>query len=129
MLMVLNDKKQTEKNHNFKISLEHALAGLKLTWKEERNFKIHLTMAFLVIVAGLFLRLTFLEMSIILLCVVLVLTAEIVNTIIEDLVDMYTNGKYDIRAKKIKDLAAGGVLLSALFAAVIGVVIFANKIW
>ncbi|KRN19598.1 hypothetical protein IV79_GL001315 [Pediococcus claussenii] len=60
---------------------------------------------------------------------VLVLVAEIVNTLTENLVDMYTKGKYDIRAKKIKDLAAGGVLLSALFAAVIGIVIFANKIW
>lgn len=129
MLMALEDKEQTGKNHNFKTSLEHAVAGLKLTWKEERNFKIHLITAFFVIVAGLFLRLTFLELSIILLCVVLVLVAEIVNTLTENLVDMYTKGKYDIRAKKIKDLAAGGVLLSALFAAVIGIVIFANKIW
>ena len=57
----------------------------------------------------------------------LVLAAEVINTTIENLVDMYTKD-YNERAKVVKDTAAGTVLILAITAVIIGLMIFVPKI-
>ena len=57
----------------------------------------------------------------------LVLAAEVINTTIENLVDMYTKD-YNERAKVVKDTAAGTVLIFAITSAIIGLMIFVPKI-
>ena len=111
--------RQTGKNSTFLTSMKHALHGIKTVIHEERNMKAHLSMAALAILISFISGLTALEWCFILLCIFLVLVMEILNTVVENLVDLLV--------KKAKDIAAGGVLLSAGFTVVIAMIIILPK--
>jgi undecaprenol kinase len=89
----------------------------------ERNFRLHLLAFITVLAAGLYFKIEKYEWLIILGMSALVLSLELVNTAIERLCDLYSK-EQDERIKKIKDLAAGAVLIAAILAAVIGLIIF-----
>ena len=118
--------KQTEKNSNFLTSLKHALHGILTVIQEERNMKAHLCIAFLAIIISFFSKLSALEWCI-LLCIFIVFLMEILNTVVENLVDLLVKKEYHIEAKKAKDIAAGGVLLSAGFTVIIAIIIILPK--
>jgi diacylglycerol kinase len=109
-------------------SFGYAIKGLYFALKEEQNMRIHLVAVALVTIAGIFLGLTASEWAIIALTIGLVLVAELMNTAIELLVDL-VSPQYNARAGEIKDIAAGGVLLSAIIATIVAVYIFGNKIF
>lgn len=90
--------------------------------------QIHLVVAVLVVLAGWFFNITTAEWVLCLLCFGLVFGAEMVNTSIENLVDLVSPQRHEL-AGKAKDMAAGAVLISALFAACVGLIIFIPKIW
>ena len=119
--------KQTEKNSNFLTSLKHAIHGILTVIQEERNMKAHLSMAALAILISFISGLTALEWCFILLCIFLVLVMEILNTVVENLVDLLVKKESHIEAKKAKDISAGGVLLSAAFTVVIAMIIILPK--
>lgn len=129
MLMALKDKRQIGKNHSLFQSLKHASVGLKNVYHSERNFRHHVLIALLVVVAGLVYALNFMEWALILGCIAAVLVAEIFNSAIERLADLASHGRYHPLIKQAKDFAAGGVLVTAIFAAVIGLIIFGHKIF
>lgn len=54
----------------------------------------------------------------------MVLAAELANTCVEWLVDLVTDNHYSLIAKRVKDIAAGTVFLTAVFSVVIGGIIF-----
>lgn len=107
-------------------SLKYAVKGVKISI-HERNMKIHLFLAFLAVLLGFFLKISAIKWSIILLCIASVLSLEILNTAIEHLVDLACPHQ-DKRAEKIKDLAAGAVLVFSIFALMIGALIFYEPI-
>lgn len=111
--------KQTGKNRAFGQSLRHALDGLKALYRYERNFRKHLIFGTLAVLAGIILQLTVNEWLWLTLAIFLVLIAETVNTIVEAVVDLVVGKNYHHLAKRAKDVAAGGVLLAALFAVVV----------
>ncbi len=115
------------KNKNLINSFKHAFDGLKTCVYKERNIKIHLCMMILVILFGTILEINKYEWFICLILFGLVIGAELFNTAIEIVVDMITL-KTDINAKNAKDIAAGGVLVLAIFSSIIGLIIFAPKI-
>ena len=119
--------KQTEKNTNFLTSLGHALNGIKTVIQEERNMRAHLYIAGLAILISIFSGLSAVEWCFILLCIFIVFLMEILNTVVENLVDLLVKKEYHIEAKKAKDIAAGGVLLSAGFTVVIAIIIILPK--
>ena len=90
--------------------------------------QIHLVVAVLVVLAGWFFNITTTEWMLCLLCFGLVFGAEMVNTSIENIVDLVSTKKHEL-AGRAKDMAAGAVLISALFAAGVGLIIFIPKIW
>ena len=108
-------------------SQKYAWQGLFSIFKEEPNFRLELGIGIGAIVLGLVIGLTLIKMVIVLVVVALVLVAEIVNSIVERLCDIYTS-EHDIGIKFIKDVAAGGVLLASIFAAIIGLIIFVPEI-
>ena len=116
--------KQTEKNSKFLTSLKHAIDGIKTVIQEERNMKAHLCIAGLAIIISFF---SGFEWCFILLCIFIVFLMEILNTVVENLVDLLVKKEYHIEAKKAKDIAAGGVLLSASFTVVIAMIIILPK--
>ena len=119
--------KQTEKNSNFLTSLKHAIHGILTVIQEERNMKAHLCIAALAILISFFSKLSAIEWCFILLCIFIVFLMEILNTVVENLVDLLVKKEYHIEAKKAKDIAAGGVLLSAGFTVVIAIIIILPK--
>ena len=115
---------QITKNTHFLQSLKHALDGVKDLFLQERNFRSHVYVALLVIVMGLMLKLGISDWLWIVLAIFAVITAEAANTIVERIVDLIVGKRYSLVAKYAKDIAAGGVLIVSLFAAVIGILIF-----
>jgi diacylglycerol kinase len=101
----------------------HACNGLKSVIRTERNFRIHLVIAFGVILAGLVFRLAIIKWLMIIFAIGLVLITEMLNTAIEKMLD-YLKPDIHPSAKMIKDIAAGAVLVSAIIAAVIGLIVF-----
>lgn len=109
-------------------SFKNAIRGIRMVIKSEKNMQIHLVVAVLVLIAGWLFNINTTEWLLCLLCFGLVFGAEMVNTAIETLVDLISPQKHEL-AGKAKDMAAGAVLLCALFAACIGLIIFVPKVW
>ncbi len=109
-------------------SFTHAFRGLLYVIRTQHNAWIHLITSALVIIAGFAFNITLTEWLVILLAMGLVLTAEVINTAIEDLLDRF-HPEYDRQVGLIKDVGAGGVLIAAIIAAIIGFIIFGPKVW
>ncbi|MDB5239419.1 MAG: diacylglycerol kinase, partial [Spirosoma sp.] len=90
------------------------------------NAKVHLLIAGLVVVVGLWLRLSRVEWALILTQIGLVWAAEAINTAIEKLCDFVSPGLHP-QIKAIKDMSSGAVLILAIGAVVIGVVVLGGK--
>ncbi len=116
-------KLENEKNKNTFVC---AIDGIKSAIKTERNLKIHCIITIIVIIAGLIFKISPLEWCICLLCIGLVISAELINTAIETTVDMYTREKNEL-AGRAKDIAAGAVFIMSIFPAIIGIIIFLPK--
>ena len=108
-------------------SFGYAIAGIVACIRQERNMKIHLTAAILVTAAGTLLRISAAEWMVCLILFGLVMSLELVNTALEAVVDLVTQEQRPL-AKKAKDAAAGAVLVSAVMAAIIGLIIFLPKV-
>ena len=96
--------------------------------RTQPNARIHLAIACVVVVLGIWLGLSITEWAIITLAIGLVLVAEAFNTVAEALVDLAT-AEYHPLAKIAKDASAGAVLLMAVAAVVVGVLILGPPLW
>jgi diacylglycerol kinase len=108
-------------------SLKFALNGIRVLFFNEHNAWIHLAAAVLVTIAGIALKISFSEWAAIFIAIGLVFTSEAINTAIEKLSDFVSPEKRN-SIKEIKDLAAAGVLISAITALIIGLIVFIPKI-
>ena len=108
-------------------SFTYAFHGLRVLLREEHNSRIHLFATLCVIVAGVVLHISALEWVAVAVAVGIVFSAEIFNSAIEDLSDVVCPER-DERIKKVKDLSAAAVLVSAFTALIVGLVIFIPKI-
>ncbi len=104
-------------------SFGFAWQGIKSCIGKEQNLSFHLLASAVVVVAGFLLGITRVEWLIIILCIGVVIAAELFNTAIERLVDLVSPGRHPI-AGQVKDIAAGAVLVCAAAAAIIGLIIF-----
>lgn len=128
--MVLQDKNQKKwKNQTVYASLEFALTGIITAFREERNLRKHAVSAGLAILSGFIFRISRIEWLFILLAIFLVIFAEIINSAIENAVDLASEYHFSMLAKNAKDMAAGAVLFISLFAVIVGLLIFLPKIW
>lgn len=108
-------------------SFGYAFQGIFNTIRTERNIKIHCAAAILVTIFGIWLQISKTEWMICFILFGLILALELVNTAVEATVDLFTEERKPL-AKKAKDAAAGAVLIAAVFAAVIGILIFMPKL-
>ncbi len=106
-------------------SFGYAFEGI-ITASTEQNFKSHIVSAVIVILAGYFTGLSRTEWYIVLLLIALMFALEMINTAIERVVDLASPNLHPL-AKQAKDIAAGAVLVFALFSAIIGLLIFLPK--
>lgn len=109
------------------IGLTYALNGLKEAFTRERNFRIHLIIAFIVVCVSFYFKLRAQEWIVIMIAIFTVLIAELVNSIVERVID-YIKPDIHPEAKIIKDLAAAMVLIAALMSVILGLIIFIPKV-
>lgn len=110
------------------IGLTFAWQGLIEVIKEERNFKIHIVMALIVMTVGFYVKLNALEWAIICMVISSVLIAEAFNSAIERMID-YVKPDIHPLAKSIKDISASAVLIASIFAVIVGLLIFLPKLY
>ncbi len=115
------------KNRSLIDSFNNALNGIISTFKTERNMKIHLSAASLVLILSLFYDLTRIEFMIICITIALVIICELFNTAIEVIIDTLI-GVYHPRAKVVKDTAAGAVFVSAMLSVIVAYFIFFDRV-
>ena len=108
-------------------SFEFAFNGLKILIREEHNSWIHLFAVFCVIIAGVFFKISVSEWIYVVFAFGFVIAMEIVNSAIENIADFVSPERHEM-IKKIKDLSAAAVLISAITAFLIGLIIFLPKI-
>lgn len=104
-------------------SFGFAFQGIFHLIKNERNFKIQFGVFILVLILSCLLGISKIEFIIVLICSMIVLSMEGINTSIERLCDE-KDPSFNPKIKIIKDVAAGAVLISSLFSIVIGLLIF-----
>ncbi len=106
----------------------YAFQGLGYAACTQRNLRIHLAIASLVIVVGWALQVTAVEWAVLGLTIGVVISAELVNTVAELAVDLLTQ-EYHPMAKVAKDVGAAAVLVTALTAVGVGIAIFGPRLW
>jgi diacylglycerol kinase len=104
-----------------------ALNGIRHCFVTQVNLRIHLLIALLVTGSGIVLSISITEWMITALCIGLVVTAELINTAIEKLCDVFTTDIHPA-IKLVKDVSAGAVLVMALVSCVVGAIIFLPKL-
>lgn len=117
------EKELEKETERFKRSLCHALDGIKYAVSHERNFRIEIMVAFLVIFMIFFFKVKNWEAILLILMIMWVLIFELVNTVLERVVDIL-KPRIHPYARLIKDLMASVVLISSIVAIIVGVIIF-----
>lgn len=100
----------------------YAINGILYAAKTQRHMRYHLYAAIFLLIISLLLGISWSEFVILVILAVVVLSAEMLNTAIEDIVNIIFRD-YDKKAKTIKDVAAGAVLITAMGAVVVGYII------
>ncbi|MGB9673239.1 MAG: diacylglycerol kinase family protein [Anaerolineales bacterium] len=106
-------------------SFRHAFAGWGFVLRTQRNAWIHALASVCVILVSLWLRISLVDWAIILIAITIVWTAEFLNTALEAVADLASNGKQNRLAKVGKDVGAAAVLIAALSSILIGILILA----
>ena len=109
-------------------SFRHALNGVRLGFRTERNLRIHFGCAAIVFVLAIVLKIDYLGCLALTLAVGIVLTAEFINTALEHLVDIAVGQTYHLSAKAAKDTAAAAVLMASCCALIVGVTVLGPRL-
>lgn len=111
-------------------SFKKQLKSFTFAWKgiltcagHEQNITFHLIAAIIVLAAGFCFGISRTEWMVVMLCIGTVIAAELFNSAIERLVDM-VSPEWKKIAGEVKDIAAGAVLVTAIAAAIVGMIVF-----
>ena len=110
-----------------KDSIKYALEGIGEGWRNHPNFRRQIGILMAVLAAGWWYKISGLEWVMVVLASGLVLSAEMVNTAIESVVDLATKERRP-EAKIAKDAGAGGVMIMSVAAAIVGIIIFLPRL-
>jgi len=105
-------------------SFGYALEGLKLALELDQNVRIHFVFALLAVILSIYFQITAFEFLFVIFAIFFVVITELVNTAIEEMTNLIVK-EHRREAKIAKDVAAASVLLAALFALIVGIVVFA----
>jgi diacylglycerol kinase len=108
-------------------SFRHAFRGFRWLFGEEPNAWIHLAVTVVLVPVCFLLKLSLIEWAIIVICIGLVFSLELLNSAIERMCDKISPER-DPQIGKIKDIAAAAVLIGAIVSAVVGLIILLPKI-
>ena len=115
------------KNSTLGASFKCALSGVWYSLGHNRNLRIHFAAAFIVVILSIIFRVNAFEMGILGVMILLVISAEMINSSIEQMTDLITK-EHNEEAEIAKDVSAGMVLLTAVGSVVVGILIFVPHI-
>lgn len=97
---------------------------------QERNMKVHLVAAMIVVTLGFVFNISRIEWMIIFLCIAGVISLEMVNTALEEIANLVRDTDHLAygATRRMRDMAAGAVLIMAIVSAIIGGLIFLPKL-
>lgn len=116
-------KRLIEHGHSFR----YAFSGLMWVLKTERNFQLQVFIGICVFIAALVYQVDSVGLSFLVFSTFLVLVCEMINTAIEEVVDLATS-EWRQKAKIAKDVSAGMVLLASFSSVCVGLLVLAPKI-
>ncbi len=122
-----NQKDERLGNHKMLDAWKNAFNGIIYATTTQSNIKKQLLIAVAVVIISLFFNLNRAEFLCFLFTIVLIIFAEMVNTAIETVVDLYVD-VYHPKAKIAKDVAAGGVVITTINALIVAYFLFFDKI-
>ena len=122
-----NLKEEKLKNKNFIDAWINAFNGIIYAVTTQGNIKKQLLIAVIVMIISLFFNLSRAEFLCLMFTVILIIVAEMINTAIETVVDLYTD-LYHPKAKIAKDVGAGAVVITAINALIVAYFLFFDKI-
>lgn len=120
-------KEEKMKNGSFIEAWENAFNGIIYAVTTQGNIKKQLVIAVIVMIVSLFFNLSRAEFLCLMFTVILIIIAEMINTAIETVVDLYTD-LYHPKAKIAKDVGAGAVVIAAINAIIVAYFLFFDKI-
>lgn len=129
LLIPYSWQKTVSRCKNLPESFFHAWEGVLIGLKRERNLRIHFCLVPVVVALGLWLKVDTVGWLALVLSMAFVIATEFLNTAIEHLVDISTEGQFHISAKYAKDTAAAAVLLASLTAATIGMIVLGPRLY
>ena len=117
------------KSSNIIESLSNAIRGLKLALFSQRNFRVEVFIAFVVLISSLLLKFSLTDICIIILTIAMVLICEMLNSVIEFTLDATYKNTYSRLVEMAKDISSGMVLFSAIVSVIIGLILFSKYIF
>ena len=116
------------KQQGFGSTFRNARKGFRLVIKSEKNIRVHLVVASIVMTAGVLLRFDAIRFCILLLAISSVISAEMLNSAIEFTLDSVYHNKYNRMVGMAKDISAGAVMLCTMISVSIGVILFGKSL-
>ncbi|GAB2703156.1 diacylglycerol kinase family protein [Mucilaginibacter koreensis] len=108
-------------------SFGYAFKGIAYAVTSQLNFRVHLVATLVAVYLGFALRISVNEWQWIVLSITLVLVTELLNTALETLTDL-VSPEYNVKAGRVKDVAAGAVVITAVFAVINALFIYLPKL-
>lgn len=109
-------------------TFKNAGRGVRLSVKAEKNVRIHIITALLVILLAVILKMSITKICVLILAISNVMVAEFINTSIEFGLDAVFHNRYSRLVGIAKDISAGAVVVASSFSAIIGILLFGNEI-
>lgn len=111
------------RERSWRLTFRHAWEGIVYAFRTQINMRVHVAATLLVGVMGYILHISVIDWLFVITAMALVLVAEMINTAIETTVDLISPEFHPL-AKIAKDTAAGAVLMVAVFAVIVGCIVF-----
>lgn len=116
------------KQQGFGSTFRNARKGFRLVIKSEKNIRVHLIVASIVMTAGVLLKFDAIKFCILLLAISSVISAEMLNSAIEFTLDSIYHNKYNRMVGMAKDISAGAVMLCTMISVSIGIILFGKSL-
>lgn len=112
------------KSQGLRNTFRNARKGFRLVLKSEMNIRIHIVIAFCVLLLAYLLKFSSIEFCILLFAIAIVIVSEMLNTAIEFTLDSVFHNRYSRMVGMAKDISAGAVMFATFISIAIGIILF-----
>lgn len=116
------------KSQGFNNTFKNARKGFRLVLKSEMNLRIHVVIAFFVLILAYILKFSALEYCMLLFAIAIVIVSEMLNTAIEFALDSVYHNKYSKMVGMAKDISAGAVMFASVISILVGIILFGRHL-